>query len=315
MSAYQFGRSDMVPRICVLGVGDAGSTIVNLLAQQGSAAMRLVAVTTSTIPTIISDSVLLLFIGAQLHNRYGADGNPLVGKQAAIAARSRIIDVLHDIDVLIIVAGMGAGTGTGASVEIAKMASRLGIVVITVLSMPFRFEGKPRAKIAQEGLQAIAVLAHAQIVVHLDKTIVNQHHSIVEAFQHADGICAQYIDGIVDMLSNPGQRVLRVDDVRNLQGAGRALAMHIGSAPVTADLACAVQAAMTDALVDVDVATVRRVMIHVRIHASRTLVDVDNAVQRMTAQIPLGTPMRWGCSEVALANDAERVTILWNSAS
>ena len=257
-------------------------------------------------------AVETLLIGAELTKGLGTVGNMLLGKKAAIATRSRIIDVLRDIDVLIIVAGMGAGTGTGASVEIAKMASHLGIVIVTVLTTPFRFEGRPRAKTAQEGLQAMATLTHAQIVVPLDTTMVHRNHSLVEAFQHADGVLAQYIDGIVDMLSNPGQRVLRVDDVRNLQGEGRALAMHIGSAHGTDDLVGAMQAAMTDGWADVDLTKVRRVMIHVRVPANKTLVDVYDAVQWMTAQLPHGTPLTWGCSDASLPGDSVRVTMMWS---
>jgi len=237
----------------------------------------------------------------------------LLGEQAAIVTRSRIIDALCDIDVLIIVAGLGGGTGTGASVEIAKMASRLGITIVTVLTTPFRFEGKHRAKTAHAGLQAIAALTHAQIVVNLYKTLVGDtNRTIFVAFQRADGILLHHIDGIIEMLCNPGQRVLRVADVRNLQREASALTMRIGSAPGTETLARAVQIAMADTFVDFDAAQVRQVMIHARVHANSTLVDVYNAVQHITAQLPWGTPIKWGCSDAPQSSDSVCVTVLWN---
>jgi cell division protein FtsZ len=313
MHTHRFGHTDMIPRICVMGVGDAGATIVNTLAQQGSTASTLVAVCTDLARMASYGAVETLLIGDEITKKQGAGGNPWLGRKAAIATRSRIIDVLRDIDVLIIVAGLGRGTGTGASVEIVKMASRLGMTIVTVLTTPFRFEGKQYAATAQEGLQAIATLTHAQIVVDLEKTMVGDKISTIsEAFQRADSVIVQHINGFIDMLSNPGERVLRVNDVRNLSHQGAALVMRIVSAQGIDNLVWSVQAAMADAFVDFDAAKVRQVMIHVRVQANSTLVDVYNAVQHITARIPLGTPMKWGCSDAPRSSDSVCVTILWN---
>jgi|GEM_PF-3297005 len=69
MSTHRFGRTDMVPSICVMGVGDAGATIVNLLAQSETTARRLVAVCTDR--TFVPLHDLLYYCTLVLRSRRG----------------------------------------------------------------------------------------------------------------------------------------------------------------------------------------------------------------------------------------------------
>ena len=43
-----------------------------------------------------------------------------------------------------ITAGMGGGTGTGAAPVVAQVAKELDILVVAVVTKPFRFEGNKR---------------------------------------------------------------------------------------------------------------------------------------------------------------------------
>jgi len=314
MHTHRFGHTDMIPRICVMGVGDAGATIVNTLAQQGSITCTLVAVCTNLARMASYGAVETLLIGDET-NKKRADGNPWFGIEAAIAARSRIIDALCGIDVLIIVAGLGRATGTGASLEIARMASRLGITIMTVLTTPFRFEGSRCAATAQEGLQAIATLTHAQIVVDLEKTMVGDKIcTILEAFQQANSNIVTHINGFIDMLSNPGERVLRVHDVRNLSHQGAALLMRIVSTKGADAHMDALQTIMLYALENhpFDTTAVRCVMIYVYGTAETSLGDVHDTVVRFTTIAIPDTPVRWGMSNTAYSDDLIRVAVLWN---
>ena len=51
-----------------------------------------------------------------------------------------------------IAAGMGGGTGTGAAPVIAQISKEQGALTVGVVTKPFTFEGRQRAKNAEEGI-------------------------------------------------------------------------------------------------------------------------------------------------------------------
>ena len=55
-----------------------------------------------------------------------------------------------------ITAGMGGGTGTGAAPVIARMARERNILTVGVVTKPFDFEGKRRARAAESGHRGTA---------------------------------------------------------------------------------------------------------------------------------------------------------------
>ena len=50
---------------------------------------------------------------------------------------------------------MGGGTGTGAAPIVAEVCMERGILTVAVVTRPFTFEGRHRARIAMEGMRAL----------------------------------------------------------------------------------------------------------------------------------------------------------------
>src|SRR5690606_42120673 len=69
--------------------------------------------------------------------------------------RDEIGEILAGAHMVFITAGMGGGTGTGAAPIFAEVAKELGILTVAVVTRPFPFEGKKRAKIAEEGIRQL----------------------------------------------------------------------------------------------------------------------------------------------------------------
>ena len=89
-----------------------------------------------------------------------------------------------------VTAGMGGGTGTGAAPVAAQCARELGALTIAVVTKPFSFEGKVRAKNAAEGIERLKQNVDAILVVPNDKlmSIIDKKTSIKDAFKTADDV-------------------------------------------------------------------------------------------------------------------------------
>ena len=85
-------------------------------------------------------------LGGDITKGLGAGANPDVGRNAAIEDRDAIVDVLTGTDMVFITAGMGGGTGTGAAPVVAEIARDLGILTVAIVTRPFGFEGRRRAR-------------------------------------------------------------------------------------------------------------------------------------------------------------------------
>ena len=87
-----------------------------------------------------------------------------------------------------VTAGMGGGTGTGAAPVIAQIARDCGALTVGVVTKPFGFEGKKRARQAVEGIDRLGAAVDTLIVIPNNRllALVGQNTSMVEAFRKAD---------------------------------------------------------------------------------------------------------------------------------
>ncbi len=125
---------------------------------------------------------------------------------------------------------MGGGTGTGAAPVAAEIARELGAVVIAVVTMPFTFEMTRRAKNALEGIQKLQPHTHTLITVPNDRLlqIVPEDLSLEVAFRLADDVLRQGVQGIAELVTQPGMINVDFAHVRELMMNGGGAYMAIG---------------------------------------------------------------------------------------
>jgi cell division protein FtsZ len=125
-----------------------------------------------------------------------------------------------------VTAGMGGGTGTGAAPVIAQIARDCGALTVGVVTKPFGFEGKKRARQAVEGIDRLGAAVDTLIVIPNNRllALVGQNTSMVEAFRKADSVLLNAVQGISDLMTVPGLINVDFADVRTIMaGMGRAL--------------------------------------------------------------------------------------------
>ncbi|MEU6647482.1 cell division protein FtsZ [Saccharomonospora sp. NPDC046836] len=218
--------------IKVVGIGGGGVNAVNRMIEVGLKGVEFIAVNTDAQALLMSDADVKLDIGRELTRGLGAGASPEVGQKAAEDHRDEIEEVIKGADMVFVTAGEGGGTGTGGAPVVAQIARKLGALTIGVVTRPFSFEGKRRARQAEEGIQALRNECDTLIVIPNDRLLQlgDIGVSLMDAFRSADEVLLSGVQGITDLITTPGLINLDFADVKSvMSGAGSAL-MGIGSA-------------------------------------------------------------------------------------
>jgi len=218
--------------IKVVGIGGGGVNAVNRMIEVGLKGVEFIAVNTDAQALLMSDADVKLDIGRELTRGLGAGANPEVGHKAAEDHREEIEEVLKGADMVFVTAGEGGGTGTGGAPVVASIARKLGALTIGVVTRPFSFEGKRRAKQAEDGITQLRNECDTLIVIPNDRLLQlgDVGVSLMDAFRSADEVLLSGVQGITDLITTPGLINLDFADVKSvMSGAGSAL-MGIGSA-------------------------------------------------------------------------------------
>ncbi|HEY5943915.1 MAG TPA: cell division protein FtsZ, partial [Kofleriaceae bacterium] len=191
-----------------------------------------------------------------------------------------IADLISGADMVFVTAGMGGGTGTGAAPVIAQIAKDCGALTVGVVTKPFGFEGKKRARQAVEGIDRLGAAVDTLIVIPNNRllALVGQNTSMVEAFRKADSVLLNAVQGISDLMTVPGLINVDFADVRTIMaGMGRALmGTGVGSGKKRASEA-AETAISSPLLEDVSIEGATGILINITGGPDLTLHEVNEA--------------------------------------
>ncbi len=216
--------------IKVIGVGGAGGNAVNRMIASGLKKVTFVALNTDMQALQRSNAQLRIPIGKELTGGLGAGGMPEMGQKAAEESKDEIKNLLDGTDMVFITAGMGGGTGTGAAPVVAEIAKGLNILTVAVVTTPFAFEGRKKLQFANEGIERLKKQVDTLILIpnqYLLK-ITENNTPIKQAFLMADDVLRQGVQGISELITEPGEINIDFADVRTvMKDKGEAI-MGIG---------------------------------------------------------------------------------------
>ena len=212
--------------IKVVGVGGGGGNAVNRMMEAGLKKVTFIALNTDVQALQRSNAQIRIPIGKELTGGLGAGGQPEVGEKAAIESKEEIRQSLDNADMVFITAGMGGGTGTGAVSVVAEIAKSIGALTVAVVTTPFAFEGKKKLMLARQGIEKLRKQVDTLILIpnqHL-LNIVDNNTPIKKAFIIADSALQQSVQGISDLITEPGEINIDFADVKTvMKGKGDAL--------------------------------------------------------------------------------------------
>ena len=212
-------------RIKVIGVGGGGSNAVNRMVRAGFPGVEFIVANTDVQALQLSEAPIKVQLGNKLTRGLGAGADPRIGRAAALEDTERLLEVLEGADMVFVTAGMGGGTGTGAAPVVASLAGEMGALTIAVVTKPFAFEGGRRGKQAETGLAELREAVDSVITIPNERLLaVDRSLTLVHAFEAADDVLRQAIQGISDLILMPGLINLDFADVKAVM-AGRGVAV------------------------------------------------------------------------------------------
>jgi cell division protein FtsZ len=218
------------PVLKILGLGGGGSNAVNRLMELGLPDIDFIAANTDLQALKQSLAPRKIQLGPRLTRGLGAGGNPQVGESAAEESYREIAAALAGADMVFLTAGMGGGTGTGSIGVAARIARALGAVTVAVVTTPFSFEVGRRQKNAREGLARLQPHTDTLITVPNDRLLQVAPRSLTLdlAFQLADDVLRQGIQGIAELITQPGLINVDFAHIRQVMQNGGGAFMSIG---------------------------------------------------------------------------------------
>jgi cell division protein FtsZ len=280
MFLFEEGSGVGGARIKVIGVGGGGCNAIDSMIVCGLEGVDFIAANTDLQALQLSKVPYKLQLGAKLTRGLGAGANPQIGREAALEDLDQVREALAGADMVFVTSGMGGGTGTGAAPVIAAVAREVGALTVAVVSKPFSFEGGRRIQRAEEGLRELRKGCDTVIVIPNQRllNVVEKGTPMKAAFQVADDVLRQAVQGISDLITIPGLVNVDFADVRTVMShMGRAV-MGMGISKGTHRAVEATQKAISSPLLeDGSIEGARGVLINISGGSDLALHEVTEA--------------------------------------
>jgi cell division protein FtsZ len=306
-------RGSYLAVIKVVGVGGGGANAINRMVDSGMRGVEFVSANTDAQALSASDADIKLNIGSVLTRGLGAGADPSVGYGAATESKDDIKEALKGADMVFVTAGMGGGTGTGAAPVIAQIAKdEIGALTVGVVTKPFEFEGARRMQQAEEGIARLREFVDTLIVIPNEKLlgVVERRTTILEAFEEADNILRQGVQGITDLITIPGLINLDFADVRAvMQNAGSSL-MGIGQAGGERRALEAAEQAIRSPLIEETISGASGILLNVTSGNDVSLHEITEAADHIQQNAQDGANIIFGSVLDDSLGDEVRVTVI-----
>jgi len=243
--------------------------------------VEFIAINTDTQALSRCDAPTRLHIGEKLTRGLGAGGNPNTGEKAAEESAEQIADLVRDADMVFIAAGMGGGTGTGAAPIIAQISKDLGALTVGVVTKPFNFEGRQRAKNAEAGIVQLRERVDTLITIPNDRLleVIDRKTTLEQAFMEVDDVLRQGIQGISELITEPGLINLDFADVKSIMSDSGGALMAIGRGTGESRAQDAARMAISSPLLDISMDGARGVLLNITGGADLALSEINDAAE------------------------------------
>lgn len=299
--------------IKVIGVGGGGGNAVNRMIANGLKKVSFIALNTDVQALQRSNAQTRIAIGKELTGGLGAGGQPEIGEKAALESKEEIKKEIDDADMVFITAGMGGGTGTGAAAVVAEIAKGCNALTVAVVTTPFSFEGKKKLQLAEQGIEKLRKSVDTLIIIpnqHL-LNVVEQNTPIKKAFLLADSALLQAVQGISDLITEPGEINIDFADVKTvMKGKGDALiGLGFGEGTDRA-IEAAKQSINNPLLENANIEGAKAVLVNIAGGDNLTLQEYQDVVELITKNVDEEALITAGQSYNPALGERIRVTVV-----
>lgn len=299
-------------QIKVIGIGGGGSNAVNRMIESGMKGISFIAINTDKQALTGSKAETKIQIGEKLTKGLGAGANPEIGQKAAEENIDDLSKFIAGSDMVFITAGMGGGTGTGAAPVIAKVAKDQGILTVGVVTKPFTFEGKKRREHAELGIKFLKKYVDSLVVVPNDKLlqIAEKNTTMLEAFNMADEVLKQGVQGISDLIAEAGLINLDFADVKTVMNDRGIAHMGVGRGRGENRVQDAVKDAIESPLLETSINGAKAILLNIMGGYDLGMLEVNEAADQIEKAADKDAIVIFGASVKEELQDEIVITVI-----
>ena len=281
--------------IKVVGCGGGGNNTINRMSEVGIIGVETIAINTDAQDLLYTTANKKILIGRELTKGLGAGSEPRLGEEAARENEPDIKKALQNCDMVFVTCGLGGGTGSGSAPVVAEIAKKLGALTVGVVTMPFSMEGHRRYENAVIGLEKMEHVADTFIVIPNDKLLeLAPELPLHTAFKVADEILTNSVKGIAELVTKAGLVNLDFADIRAVMKGGGVALIGVGESDTENRAVEAVEKAINNPLLDVDISGANGALINVIGGEDMTLDEARKVVETITEKLDEDARVIWG---------------------
>ncbi len=299
--------------IKIAGCGGGGSNTIGRLCESGIAGAEPCAINTDARHLLHIRSPKKLLIGRRVTRGLGAGAIPELGERAAAESQGDIRALLEGTNVAFVTAGLGGGTGSGSAHIVARLAKETGALVMGVVTMPFRAEGRMRRENAEGGLEKLRRYCDTTAVIENDRLLeLVPNLPLDSAFKVADEILAQSIKGMTEIVTKPGLVNIDFSDLMTIieEGGTAMIGMGEGFGRRHRIEGAVAEALESPLLGEVDLSRVGGALIRVVGGSDLTVSEAELAAELLGDSINPTARLIWGCSVDPNLREEVRVLVV-----
>ncbi|MCW1892120.1 MAG: cell division protein FtsZ [Candidatus Uhrbacteria bacterium] len=298
--------------IKVVGVGGSGGAALNRMVASKIRGVDFIAVNTDIQALHHSLARKKIHIGQNTTRGLGAGMDPEVGLRAAEESAEELKEALQGADMVFVTCGLGGGTGTGAGPKVAELAKELGILTVAVVTRPFSFEGMERKQIADAGYERMAEAVDTIITIPNDRIlqIIDRKTALLDAFEIADDVLRQGVQGISEIITQPGLINVDFADVRAIMANRGSALMGIGKGQGENRAAEAAKAAIASPLLEVSIDGARGILFTITGGSNLGMYEVSEAAKIITQSADPHAKVIFGAIIDETMKDEVKVTVV-----
>ena len=297
--------SNQKAKIKVIGCGGAGNNTINRMSEIGITGTETIGINTDAQDLLYTNATTKILIGKEVTGGLGAGSIPQIGEEAAKESEQDIKHALTGADMVFITGGLGGGTGTGSMPIVADVAKKLGALTVGVVTLPFSMEGQRRYENALLGLEKLENIVDTLIVIPNDKLLeLAPDLPLHTAFKIADEILTNAVKGIAELVTKAGLVNLDFADIKTVMGKGGVAMIGVGESDTENRAVEAVEKALNNPLLDVDITGANGALINVMGGPDMTLDEARRVVETVSEKLDEDARIIWGAQ---ISEDMDKV--------
>jgi len=282
-------------KIKVVGAGGGGGNTINRITEIGIAGTETMAINTDAQDLLYTNADSKILIGKEVTGGLGAGSIPKIGEESARENETEIKKKLQGADMVFITCGLGGGTGTGSAPVIAEIAKKLGCLTVGIVTIPFNMEGQRRYENAIIGLEKLEKIVDTLIVIPNDKLLeLAPDLPLQTSFKVADEILTNAVKGIAELVTKAGLVNLDFADIKAVMGDGGVALIGVGESDTENRAVEAVEKAISNPLLDVDISGASGALINVSGGQDLTLSEARKVVETVSEKLDEDARIIWG---------------------